>query len=583
MEVPGLGSNPVGRAPEAVNEDLTNSHAHSAVRESPLLNQSERKVVMAVPRDDQPEPAGAVHLSEAGALAPASGAADDRQAVNAINQRIFDTSLDLILVVSRRGAFIRVSPSARTILGYDPAEMIGRSAEAFLYPPDLENTRNEMRLARHGRLMRNFECRYVHRDGHLVPLWWMGVWSEPEQQYFFIGRDISDREIVEQRLRQAQRMDAVGQLTGGMAHDFNNLLGIIIANLDLLRDSATLDAEQREILGDAVEAALRGADLTRRLLAFARRQPLQPERVEINELVSNTAALLARTLGERIPIRVKLAADLWPVMVDPAQLEASLINLATNARDAMPRGGELTIATANRALDAEYTAAHAELLPGDYVMIEVSDTGSGIPPEVVARVFEPFFTTKEAGKGTGLGLSMVFGFVKQSGGHVNVYSEVGEGTTFRLYLRRADAAAAPAAQPMQASPADGGSETILVVEDNEGIRRAVRRQLMQLGYRVIEAENAAEAQVALAAEPVVLLFTDIVMPGEMDGVELARTAMAKWPGLKVVLTSGFPESRLSGNGEAPAGLRLLSKPYRRDELARVLREALDEGQSGGGQ
>jgi PAS domain S-box-containing protein len=250
-----------------------------------------------------------------------AGAPDARQIINAINQRIFDTSLDLILVVDRGGTFIRVSPSARALLGYDPAEMVGRSAELFLYPPDLENTRNEMRLARRGRLMRNFETRYVHRDGHVVPLSWMGVWSEPEQQHFFIGRDISDREVVEQRLRQAQRMDAVGQLTGGMAHDFNNLLGIIIANLDMLRVNEALDAEQREILGEAIDAALRGADLTRRLLAFARRQPLQPERIAINQLVASTVSLLARTLGERIPIRVNLAADLWPVLVDPAQLE----------------------------------------------------------------------------------------------------------------------------------------------------------------------------------------------------------------------------------------------------------------------
>jgi CheY-like chemotaxis protein len=297
--------------------------------------------------------------------------------------------------------------------------------------------------------------------------------------------------------------------------------------------------------------------------------------------VANTVSLLARTLGERIPIRVDLAADLWPVLVDPAQLEASLVNLATNARDAMPHGGELTIATANRMLDGEYAAGHAELAPGDYVMIEVSDTGTGIPPEVMARVFEPFFTTKELGKGTGLGLSMVFGFVKQSGGHINVYSELGKGTTFRLYLRRAEPVRVQSPEQPQAAPAEGGSETILVVEDNDGIRRAVRRQLVQLGYQVIEAETATAALEVLGREKVVLLFSDIVMPGAMDGIELVRTAMARWPELKVLLTSGFPESRISRNGETLAGLRLLSKPYRRDELARALREALDGDRSGG--
>jgi PAS domain S-box-containing protein len=500
---------------------------------------------------------------------------DHSEATNAINRRLFETSLDLIFVVDRQGNFLRVSPSALPILGYEPGEMVGRNAIAFIYQGDLENTRNEMRLARRGRVTRNFASRYVHKNGRVVPLSWMGVWSEPEQQHFFIGRDISDREAVEERLRQAQRMDAVGQLTGGMAHDFNNLLGIIIGNLDLLRLGGGLAPEQRELVGDAIEAALRGADLTRRLLAFARRQPLRPERIAVNELVRNIAGLLGRTLGEHIPIALNLADDLWPVQVDPAQLEASLVNLATNARDAMPRGGRMLIATANRVFDAEYATAQAELLPGDYAMIEVSDTGAGIPPDIMARIFEPFFTTKEQGKGTGLGLSMVFGFVKQSGGHINVYSEQNKGTTFRLYLPRTAAGTTATPQPQQPLPAVGGDEAILVVDDNEAIRRAVRRQLTQLGYRVLEANSAAAALEVLAAEPVVLLLTDIVMPGEMDGVELARTAMARWPGLKVILTSGFPEARVSGTGDPTSGLRLLSKPYRRDDLARILREILD--------
>lgn len=499
-------------------------------------------------------------------------ASDD--AVNAINQRIFDTSLDLILVVDRKGTVIRVSPSARAIVGYDPSEMIGHSAREFLYPPDLDNTRNEMRQARHGRVMRNFECRYVHKDGRVVPLSWMGVWSEPELQHFFIGRDISDREEGERRLRQAQRMDAVGRLSGGMAHDFNNLLSIIIGNLDTLQ-TGRLDREQGELVAEAIDAALKGADLTRRLLAFARRQPLQPERVDVNELVTGTVGLLARTLGERITIAVKLDPALWPVLVDAVQLEASLVNLATNARDAMPRGGQLTIATANRTLDAEYAAAITELVPGDYAMIEVSDTGIGIAPEVMPRVFEPFFTTKEPGHGTGLGLSMVFGFIKQSGGHINAYSEAGVGTTFRLYLPRQVAATTEAAPPEAAASIDGGNETILVVDDNPGIRRIVARQLRYFGYGVVEAGSAAEALVVLEGMPIVLLFTDVVMPGEMDGVELARTALSRWPRLKVVLTSGFPELRVGANGDSITGLRLLSKPYRRDDLARIIREALD--------
>jgi PAS domain S-box-containing protein len=502
---------------------------------------------------------------------------DSPAAIAAINQRLFETSLDLIYVVDRQGTLVRVSPSAVAILGYDPSEMLGRSAKDFLYPPDLENTRNEMRQARRGRARRNFECRYIHKNGRIVPLAWAGIWSEPEQQFFFIGRDVSDREATEQRLREAQRMDAVGQLSGGMAHDFNNLLGVIIGNLDLLRLGGDLSPEQNELVGDALEAALRGADLTRRLLAFARRQPLRPERIAVNEMVSNIVGLLARTLGERIPIRTHLADDVWPVLVDPAQLEASLVNLATNARDAMPRGGQLTIATANRILDAEYADAHTELAAGDYVMIEVSDTGTGIAPDVIAHVFEPFFTTKDQGKGTGLGLSMVFGFVKQSGGHVNVYSEPGKGSTFRIYLPRDWAGTPEVKLAQQQWPSGGGNETILVVDDNEPIRRAVRRQLTQLGYRVIEADGPGAALEILAREQIALLLTDIVMPGDMDGVELAQMAMERWPGIKVVLTSGFPESRVNGGGDGTAGLRLLSKPYRRDELARTLREILDQG------
>jgi PAS domain S-box-containing protein len=499
----------------------------------------------------------------------------DRDAANAINQRIFATSLDLLLVVDRRGTFVRVSPSAKTILGIEPGDMVGRSARAFVHPPDLDHTRAEMRHARRSGLSRTFECRYMHQDGRPVPLSWLGVWSEPEQQYFFIGRDISEREAVQERLRQAQRMDAIGQLTGGLAHDFNNLLGVIIGNLDLLRLNDRLDPDDAELVGDAIEAALRGADLTRRLLAFARRQRLQPQHIVINDLVAAIAGLLARTLGEQVPIVLQLGDGIWTVSVDPTQLEASLVNLATNARDAMPGGGRLTIKTGNRQLDADYAAEHPELMPGDYAMIEVSDSGAGIPADILPRIFEPFFTTKGPAKGTGLGLSMVFGFVKQSGGHINVYSEPGVGTTFRLYLPR-DASGAPAGAPEPEPPASvGGDETILIVEDNEAMRRVVKRQLTDLGYRVVEADSAAAALELLEDQPITLLFSDVVMPGEMDGIELARTAMTRWPALKVLLTSGFPESRLDPNGDDLAGLRLLGKPYRRDELARALREFLD--------
>jgi PAS domain S-box-containing protein len=495
--------------------------------------------------------------------------------VDALNQRIFDTSLDLILVCDKRGTLTRISPSVLTILGYKPAEMVGHTAREFLYHEDLDNTREEMRRARRGGEIRNFSCRYVHRDGRVIPLVWTGVWSEPEQRHFFIGRDVTERLATEQRLRQAQRMEAIGQLTGGMAHDFNNILGVVIGSLDMLRIGARLNHEDDELVTGAIDAAVHGADLIKRLLAFARRQQLKPQRVEVNELVTGIVTILERTLGEEIPIAIDLAGDLWPVRVDPVQLEAGMVNLATNARDAMPKGGVLTIRTANRELDADYASMHTDVNAGDYAMIEVSDTGTGIPPELMGRIFEPFFTTKDPGKGTGLGLSMVFGFIKQSGGHVNVYSEASVGTTFRLYLPRDRGESSNDDERVQViAPAVGGTETILVVEDNVAMRKVVLRQLTELGYRVLEAGAAAAALEVLAAEEVALLFSDVVMAGDMNGVELARLAMTRWPDLKVLLTSGFPETRVV-DGVMPAGLKLLSKPYRRAELARTLRETLD--------
>ncbi len=286
-------------------------------------------------------------------------------------------------------------------------------------------------------------------------------------------------------------------------------------------------------------------------------------------------SILGRTLGEQIPITVDLAPDVWSVRVDPAQLEASLVNLAMNARDAMPTGGRLTIRTANRVLDEDYASMHPEVTAGDYALIEVTDTGTGIPPKLLSRVFEPFFTTKEAGKGTGLGLSMVFGFVKQSGGHINVYSETSVGTTFRLYLPREQGTDAHADTAEIVAPAVGGTETILLVEDNAAMRKVAHRQLTELGYRVMEADGAVAALEALERQSFALLFSDIVMPGQLTGIDLAQIATSRYPALKVLLTSGFPEARVTGNGNLPAGLRLLSKPYRRAELARALREILD--------
>jgi len=308
-----------------------------------------------------------------------------------------------------------------------------------------------------------------------------------------IVQDVTERLSVEAQLRQAQKMEAIGNLSGGMAHNFNNMLGVIIGNLDLAAPLIKDNHDVAELVEEAIGAALGSAELTRRLLAFARKQSLRAERIAPNNLISGIVRLLRRTLGENIEIVVDLADDLSPVIADSAQLEASLTNLATNARDAMPNGGQLSIATVNRCLDADYVAANVEATAGDYPAIEVSDTGIGIAPEIAQHIFEPFYTTKDPGKGTGLGLSMVFGFIKQSGGHINVYSEPGVGTTFRLYLPRAAAETARSAELQPTPPVRGGGESVLAVEDNPRLRQVLMRQLSDLGYQPIEADGPVAA------------------------------------------------------------------------------------------
>ncbi len=392
------------------------------------------------------------------------------------------------------------------------------------------------------------------------------------------SEDITDQRQLEDQLRHSQKMEALGHLTGGLAHDFNNLLAIIIGNLDVLAELRPGDAEQTELVQGAISAALSGSELTKRLLAFARRQPLLPEQVDLNMLVEEISMLLKRTLGQDIAVGLDLDRSIAPVTVDRVQLETAIANLANNARDAMPNGGRLLIATHTAHLDADYAAHHAEVVPGSYVAIEVSDSGQGMTPEVAARIFEPFYTTKAPGKGTGLGLSMVFGFMKQSGGHINVYSEPGRGTTFRLYLRPASTVGVAEdveAPPLQ--PEAEAHETILVVEDNSQLRQIVVKQLIGLGFEVFEVDNAKRALELLALKGKVdLLFTDVVLPGEMDGCALAREVVARCPDSKVLLTSGFPGARLTDMQTLGTSVRLLSKPYRKEDLARTVREVLKD-------
>jgi len=494
-----------------------------------------------------------------------------------INQRIFDTSLDLILVVDRRGEFLRASPSSLAILGYRPDELIGRSAKEFVHPDDLESTRENMRLARRGKLTRNFECRYCHKSGRAVPLAWKGLWSARDEQYFFIGRDMTERIALENQLRQSHKMEAVGQLTGGIAHDFNNILTVIIGMNEIMADAVANNPRLKEIAETIDEAATRGAQLTQRMLAFARKQPLNARNLDLNEIVGRTAAVLRRTLGEDIAVKTVLADALWPALADPSQIEDAILNLAVNARDAMPKGGQLVIETANAHLDEHYAARNVEVAPGDYVAVTVADSGAGMPPEVAERVFEPFFTTKEVGRGTGLGLSMVYGFIKQSRGHVKIYSEVGHGTSVKLYLPRA--AGAEVKSPDNAAPAAArarGHETVLVVEDSNAVRKVAVNMLRGLGYRVREAEDGKAALAVLQqGGEIDLLFTDLVMPNGIDGQELLVMARGQRPRLKALFTSGYSEHFLKARGDTDESVPLIGKPYRAHQLAEAVRRVLD--------
>ncbi|HEY0412614.1 MAG TPA: CHASE3 domain-containing protein [Allosphingosinicella sp.] len=397
-------------------------------------------------------------------------------------------------------------------------------------------------------------------------------------QHYVLGivRDITEQKSLENQLRQVQRMDALGRLTGGIAHDFNNILAIIVGNADLLREQALDGSEAAEMTDEVLGAASHGAELVRRLLAFGRKQHLDPVVLDLNERLPAITALLRRTLGETIRLEVHPAADLWPALIDPTQVDDALVNLAINARDAMPDGGSLVIETENVVLDEDYAAHHIEVSPGDYVMLAVSDGGTGMSSDVIARAFEPFFTTKPEGKGTGLGLSQVYGWVKQSGGHIKVYSELGHGTTIKLYLPRAEAPSdSVRAAPPAPEAATRGRETIFVVEDNPNVRSTVLRQLKDLGYATIDAGDGASA-VAMATGGAAfdLLLTDVVMPGGMTGYDVAEQLGTLRPDLKVLFTSGYTELA-AGNAHAAQAGPLLSKPYRKQDLGRAVRAVLD--------
>jgi signal transduction histidine kinase len=395
-----------------------------------------------------------------------------------------------------------------------------------------------------------------------------------------LSAEIAERESVEEQLRQVQKMEAIGQLTGGIAHDFNNMLAVIMGALNIMQRRINRgDYNIAAFMDAAIEGAQRGGALTQRLLAFARKQMLEPRPLDANKLVSGMSELLRRTLGETIQTEVVLAGGLWKIHADPHQLETAILNLVVNARDAMPNGGKLTIETANAHLDEAYAAQHKDVPAGQYVMICVTDTGTGMPPEVLAKAFDPFFTTKGSGRGTGLGLSQVYGFVKQSGGHIKIYSEPGHGATVRIYLPRHHG---PSEENREARDIDPGAlpkgaagETILVVEDEDAVRRLTVDGLRDLGYNVVDANGADEALKLLDKNPnVALLFTDVVMP-KVNGRQLAEEAVRRRPKLKVLYTTGYTRNAVVHNGTLDPGVKLLGKPYTLEQLAHRVRDTLD--------
>lgn len=505
------------------------------------------------------------------------------QASAAFVHTVLDNTNDAVVAIDQSGTITAFNRTAEVVFGHAADEAIGQNVKILMPEPYQTDHDGYLRRYRETGVRRIVGTRRglsaQRKDGSVFPAELAVAEAVVDGNPIFIGTlsDVTESKRVEAQLAQALKMEAVGQLTGGLAHDFNNLLGVIIGNLDLAGGRLGADPQLREYVDAALRSALRGAELVRQLLAFSRRQPLQPKVIDLNERLPGMAMLLKRTLGEEITINTRPADGLWPVLADPVQVEAAVLNLAINARDAMPGGGMLTIETANAHLDADYVAQNREVVADDYAMIAVTDNGTGMPPEIVARAFEPFFTTKDTGKGSGLGLSMVYGFAKQSGGHAKIYSELGHGTTIKIYLPRARALAEEAAAP--AGPAvalERGHEAILLVEDNPQLRKTAERQLTHLGYRVQTAENGPAALALLGGGATVdLLLTDVVMPGGMTGHELAAQARERRPGLKVLMSTGYAEASLTNGHGRDEAWPVLGKPYRQQELAQMVRRVLD--------
>ena len=496
---------------------------------------------------------------------------------------LFEFAPDGIIMVNPEGRITLSNQRAEQLFGWTREELADQPIEILLpaekrvaHVPQRDvfiNSPSRRRMAgeRTG-------LTALRKDGAVFPIEIELASVETEQGTLIAAavRDISLRIKLENQLAQATKMEAIGNLTGGMAHDFNNFLAVIIGNLDLLKEHGSVDPVAEKFIDTAIRGAERGADLCRSLLAFARRQPLRPTLTDPNERVRITIDLLQRSLGEDIEVATVLTDDPWPLRIDRGQFDSALVNLYQNARDAMANGGRLTITTRRLSLAADDPKLAADTVPGDYMLLEVADTGVGIPADLVPRIFDPFFTTKDVGHGTGIGLSMVHGFVNQSGGFVEIESEVGKGATMRLYLPRAEDA--EDVEPKAVCLAHGGGETVLVVDDTPDVLRTSAAVLRSLGYTVMEAVDgeAALSLLGQLEQTCDLLLTDVKMPGGIDGVTLAKRSRTLRPDLKVLLTSGFSDDAFRNGGDSLEDMLLLSKPYRKEDLARAVRTVLDD-------
>ena len=497
--------------------------------------------------------------------------------------RVWQNSRDLLVMIGADGVFRAVSPAWTATLGHRPSEVVGHHFHEFMDAADVEPARAALKDAVQRSNLTNFETRYRHKDGSFRWISW-NTSVEGDVVYGY-GRDVSAEKEqadalarAEEQLRQSQKMEAVGQLTGGLAHDFNNLLTGVTGSLELMQTRLIQGrlGDLERYIGAAQGAARRAAALTHRLLAFSRRQTLDPKPTDMNRLVAGMEELIRRTVGPSVLIEVVGAAGLWTTMVDPNQLENALLNLCINARDAMPDGGRLTIETSNKWLDSR-AAAERGLSPGQYVTLCVSDTGTGMSPDVIRRAFDPFFTTKPLGQGTGLGLSMIYGFVRQSGGQARIYSEPGHGAVVCLYLPRyfapADRAEAPDEQ--SAVPESGNGQTVLVIDDEPTVRMLVAEVLGDFGYVAIEADDGPSGlRILQSGRRVDLLVTDVGLPGGMNGRQVADAARASRPGLKVLFITGYAENAVLGHGHLEAGMHVLTKPFAMDTLASRIKDII---------